>query len=72
MKVSESNNTFISENYMIPIFENQAVEYVKDKSSNLKHVSELFEFCYDNISLSQDKKKIIVSEGVNSLIINQS
>ena len=62
-------NKVLSEGYMIPVLEEQAISYIKDKSKNLKYISETLGFCYENISLSSDKSEIILKEKNDKLII---
>lgn len=60
----KSINT-LSESLILPVNQNQAIDYIKDKSKNLSFVSEVFEFAYEELKLSDDGKKIILKEHNN-------
>lgn len=56
--VSESSSIVVPDNdpgMLIPITNNQVIDYIKHESANLKQVMETFEIFYDNIELVNER-----------------
>lgn len=60
------NNIITESGICIPLYENAAIQYVKDQSANYKIISELMESYGLNAELSDDNKMIILTEATNT------
>jgi hypothetical protein len=72
--VSESkklgNSINESANLFKPFYMEEAVDYVKNESANLKLVTNFLDIeIKNNISLSEDHRKVIIKEGDNKIVI---
>lgn len=59
--ITESGNA-INESVCLPLFENTAIDYIKEESKNYKIISELLESYGTDASLTNDNKHIILTE----------
>jgi hypothetical protein len=62
--ILESNSLFV------PFFEEQALDYVKTSSKNLKIISEQLEFEINTASLSEDFKKVYLKDERGTCVVN--
>ena len=64
-KLFESTDTYADilqeDSKIIPITTQSAIDYIKAESKNLKLVRESLDFMYDNIQLSEDASKVILT-----------
>ncbi len=58
-------NKMVMESFAVALAESDAINFIKQESQNLAFVSELLDFCYEGITLSPDKRSIIVTEAGN-------
>ena len=46
----------------IPVMESQIIDLVRDKSVNVDIISDMYEVCTENMTLSRDLKNVILKE----------
>ena len=74
--VSESSSIVVPNNdpgMLIPITNNQVIDYIKHESANLRQVMETFEIFYDNIELVNERfnpQVILTSRDGNIYVVN--
>lgn len=61
IKVTAMGNS-LTESCCIPLLESQAIDYVKEESKHFKMISEMLEFDHKTATLTEDCKKIILTD----------
>lgn len=59
--VEDPGNDYLGESMIVPITNNNVINFLQAQSSNLKFVKECFDFAYDNIIVNETGTKVLLT-----------